>query len=98
MRISGLSGDEAYLVVRYEYTPGLDELDSVEQVIASEEGVTADDLFEFARDAGRDPARMGRLWEDIRQRVDSLRPPDEEEERTDQAPARGGARRVGSEP
>lgn len=74
------------------------ELDSVEQVIASEEGVTADDLFEFARDAGRDPARMGRLWEDIRQRVDSLRPPDEEEERTDQAPARGGARRVGSEP
>jgi flagellar motor protein MotB len=29
VRISGLSGDEAYLVVRYEYTPGLDELDSV---------------------------------------------------------------------
>src|SRR5207247_2075376 len=29
VRSSGLSGDEAYLVVRYEYTPGLDELDAV---------------------------------------------------------------------
>ena len=27
MRSSGVSGDEAYLVVRYEYTPGFDELD-----------------------------------------------------------------------
>jgi flagellar motor protein MotB len=26
---SGLSGDQAYLVVRYEYTPGFDELDAV---------------------------------------------------------------------
>ena len=26
---SGLSGDEAYLVVRYEYTPGFDELDAL---------------------------------------------------------------------
>ena len=26
---SGLSGDEAYLVTRYEYTPGFDELDAV---------------------------------------------------------------------
>jgi flagellar motor protein MotB len=26
---SGLSGDKAYVVVRYEYTPGLDELDAV---------------------------------------------------------------------
>src|SRR2546427_1606244 len=29
VRTSGLSGDEAYLVVRYEYTPGLDKLDGV---------------------------------------------------------------------
>jgi hypothetical protein len=29
VRISGLSGDEAYLVARYEYTPGFDELDAV---------------------------------------------------------------------
>jgi hypothetical protein len=29
VRISGLSGDEAYLAVRYEYTPGFDELDAV---------------------------------------------------------------------
>jgi flagellar motor protein MotB len=27
--VRGLSGDEAYLVVRYEYTPGLDKLDGV---------------------------------------------------------------------
>ncbi len=29
VRSSGLSGDEAYLVVRYEYTPGFDKLDAV---------------------------------------------------------------------
>jgi hypothetical protein len=29
VRSSGLSGDEAYLVARYEYTPGLDKLDQV---------------------------------------------------------------------
>jgi len=29
VRSSGLSGDEAWLVVRYEYSPGLDELDAV---------------------------------------------------------------------
>jgi flagellar motor protein MotB len=29
VRSSGLSGDEAYLVARYEYTPGFDELDVV---------------------------------------------------------------------
>src|SRR5260370_36234420 len=29
VRTSGLSGDEAYLVVRYEYTPGFDKLDAV---------------------------------------------------------------------
>ena len=29
VRSSGLSGDEAYLTVRYEYTPGIDELDAV---------------------------------------------------------------------
>jgi len=29
VRNSGLSGDEAYVVVRYEYTPGFDELDAV---------------------------------------------------------------------
>ena len=29
VRNSGLSGDEAYLVVRYEYTPGFDKLDEV---------------------------------------------------------------------
>src|SRR5882724_4589033 len=29
VRTSGLSGDEAYLVVRYEYTPGFDKLDGV---------------------------------------------------------------------
>jgi len=27
VRTSGLSGDEAYLVVRYEYTPGFEKLD-----------------------------------------------------------------------
>jgi flagellar motor protein MotB len=29
VRVGGLSGDQAYLVVRYEYTPGFDELDEV---------------------------------------------------------------------
>jgi flagellar motor protein MotB len=29
VRISGLSGDEVYLVARYEYTPGFEELDAV---------------------------------------------------------------------
>jgi len=29
VRTGGLSGDEAYLVVRYEYTPGFDEVDSL---------------------------------------------------------------------
>ncbi|HWR14927.1 MAG TPA: OmpA family protein [Terriglobales bacterium] len=29
VRSTGLSGDEAYLVVRYEYTPGFDSLDAV---------------------------------------------------------------------
>src|SRR5260370_29507762 len=29
VRTSGLSGDEAFLVVRYEYTPGFDKLDQV---------------------------------------------------------------------
>src|SRR5215475_1839705 len=29
VRSSGLSGDDAYLVVRYEYTPGFDKLDEV---------------------------------------------------------------------
>ncbi|HWJ06673.1 MAG TPA: hypothetical protein VNS57_12915, partial [Steroidobacteraceae bacterium] len=29
VRTSGVSGDEAYLVVRYEYTPGFDEIDAV---------------------------------------------------------------------
>jgi len=29
VRSSGLSGDEAYLVTRYEYTPGFDELDAL---------------------------------------------------------------------
>jgi hypothetical protein len=29
VRSSGLSGDQAYLVTRYEYTPGFDELDAV---------------------------------------------------------------------
>jgi flagellar motor protein MotB len=29
VRSGGLSGEEAYLVVRYEYTPGFDELDAV---------------------------------------------------------------------
>src|SRR6266702_6395199 len=29
VRTSGLSGDEAYLVVRYEYTPGFNKLDAV---------------------------------------------------------------------
>jgi hypothetical protein len=28
VRTSGMSGDEAYVVVRYEYTPGFDELDA----------------------------------------------------------------------
>ena len=29
VRSNGLSGDEAYLVTRYEYTPGFDELDAI---------------------------------------------------------------------
>src|SRR4030095_11989811 len=29
VRTSGLSGDEAYLVARYEFTPGLDALDAM---------------------------------------------------------------------
>jgi hypothetical protein len=29
VRSSGLSGNEAHLVVRYEYTPGFDRLDAV---------------------------------------------------------------------
>ena len=29
VRSSGMSGDEAYLVTRYEYTPGFDEMDAV---------------------------------------------------------------------
>ncbi len=29
IRSSGLSGDEAYLVVRYEYSPGLDQIDAL---------------------------------------------------------------------
>src|SRR5260370_40890448 len=29
VRSSGLSGDEAYLVVRYEYSPGFEKLDKV---------------------------------------------------------------------
>ncbi|MEI4878503.1 hypothetical protein, partial [Klebsiella pneumoniae] len=29
VRSSGLGGDEAYLVARYEYTPGFDQLDEV---------------------------------------------------------------------
>ena len=29
VRSDGLSGDEAFLVVRYEYTPGFDDLDAV---------------------------------------------------------------------
>ena len=29
VRSNGASGDEAYLVVRYEYTPGFDEIDAL---------------------------------------------------------------------
>lgn len=87
---------DSMVSIKLPYWSQQHELDSVEKVIASEEGVTADDLFEFARDAGRDATRMRRLWEVIRQRVDSVRPPDQEETGTDQAPARGGARRTGS--
>ena len=29
VRSNALSGDEAYLVVRYEYTPGFDEIDAM---------------------------------------------------------------------
>jgi hypothetical protein len=29
VRSSGLTGDEAYVVARYEYTPGFDDLDAV---------------------------------------------------------------------
>jgi len=84
---------DSMVAINLPYWSQQSELDSLEKVIASENGVTADDLFEFSRDAGRDPVRMGRLWEIIRQRVDSIRPPDEEEAGTDQAPARGTRRR-----
>lgn len=53
-------------------------LDSVERVLAEERGVTAEDLFEYARVAGRDAARMQGLWETIGARVDSIRPPEAE--------------------
>jgi hypothetical protein len=55
-------------------------LDSVETAIADERGVTADDLFEFSRTAGRDAVRMMNLWTEIQARVDSIRPPGEEDE------------------
>lgn len=84
---------DSMVSINLPYWSQQSELDSLEKSIASEEGVTAEDLFEFARVAGRDPLRMGRLWEMIRQRVDSIRPPDEEEAGTEQAPARDGARR-----
>jgi hypothetical protein len=84
---------DSMVSINLPYWSQQSELDAVETMIAAEEGVTADDLFEFARDAGRDPVRMGQLWEVIRQRVDSIRPPDEEDSETDQAPARGGDRR-----
>jgi hypothetical protein len=84
---------DSMVAINLPYWSQQSELDSLEKVITSEKGVTANDLFEFSRDAGRDPARMGRLWEVIRQRVDSIRPPDEEEAGTDRAPARGTRRR-----
>jgi hypothetical protein len=84
---------DSMMSINLPYWSQQSELDSLEKVIASETGVTAEDLFEFAVVAGRDPLRMGQLWEVIRQRVDSIRPPDEEESEAGQAPARGGTRR-----
>ena len=68
-------------------------LDSVEASIVEEYGVEADDLFEFARVAGRDPERMQRLWKAIQQRADSIRPPPESE--TDEDGRGAAARRQG---
>ena len=87
---------DSMVSVNLPYWSQQQTLDSVEKVIAAEEGVTADDLFEFARTAGRDPTRMRSLWELVRQRVDSLRPPKDEEEEgseTERAPPRDPASR-----
>lgn len=62
--------------IRLPYWSQQQALDSVEAAVETEYGVTADDLFRFARSTGRDPARMKRLWETIRTRVDSVRPDD----------------------
>lgn len=79
-------------------------LDSVEGAIAEERGITADDLFEFSRTAGRDAVRMMNLWKEIQARMDSIRPPEEEDEdgssdrpgRDRRVPAdRPGSRRTG---
>ena len=79
-------------------------LDSVERALSEERGLTADDLFEFARTAGRDPVRMQELWTRIQARFDSLRPPEEggDAEERDRAgqerrvpPDRPGSRRTG---
>lgn len=83
---------DSMMSINLPYWSQQQELDSLEKLIAAEEGVTADDLFEFARTAGRDPVRMRRLWETIRLKVDSIRP-QEEEEADGQAPERGSATR-----
>lgn len=46
--------------------------DSLRRRILEEHGVSASDLEQFARVVGDEPARMQRLWERIRARVDSL--------------------------
>ena len=40
VRSGGVSGDEAYLVVRYEYTPGFDELDALRPAARATTGST----------------------------------------------------------
>ena len=45
VRVSGLSGDEAYLVVRYEHTPGIEELDAA----ADELGLVVNEAGPFGR-------------------------------------------------
>lgn len=86
--------------IRLPYWSQRQALDSVEAAVEADYGVTADDLFRFARATGRDPARMRRLWETIGERVDSLRPSEEPavDETADEEP-RGGAlrRRAGAE-
>lgn len=85
--------------IRLPYWSQQQALDSVEAAVETEYGVTADDLFRFARSTGRDAERMKRLWETIGARVDSIRPEDsapEDSAAEEAASRRAAARRTGS--